>query len=939
MSPETEKTLRLAFLIGLLTWGVYTVIAYWSVGYHEAVFLSDALIGSVRGACPANGVWCLGLHTLLPSIGNFIARSSFYLWYIVASAIIYGVLLFVGYMQTGKWVLRLNMTPLKMILWFVLSVWLFFTMISIGDNQGQPYNQLYKPSSATFENADPTTLTALLKDYNDLQDRGCLIPVPGAPAELGVANVSYGCIQLSFFTRVLSQFLILLGYLLAFLTLGRFLLRLLKLPPEDLHGEAMFSVAIGACGMIVILWTAAVAHLYTQLAGWLILVAVLGLLWKDAWYWLRSAWERRFVFEESPYSGSVLLGWLLLSYLAFNFLSVVRPFPIGWDDLGVYMNDPRLLVSYGFAIPRLAAFQWEYLTGLGFLLFGYDVPFGATNALLINWMAGAFALLAVYVFGRRFLGRLGGILAALLYYTLPLVGHFSFADMKVDNAVFTMGALGMLGVWCYLFPNAEGTEGTDGAEVKRDLRWLIVGGVLLGFGFAMKPTVIMAVMATLAVLVGALVQPVGFLGAAFFAWAVFTKEGTFNVANVASRVYGNPEVLSKVWVLAACLIAGVVLIGYAVHKHRKSVRPALIAVGVFLLSVTAAVSPWIIRNNILRGRHIPGIVLTAPNNLSVNFIVSKDADEPPAGQKVRRLPDELMVDMQSAACSTSTSKKEELDRYWGYGEGWGHYVTLPWRTVMNADSFGYYVTTMPALLLLPLLLLLPAFWKKENRWLRWLFAATLFIVVQWMFMANGVPWYGISMFLGLAVGISALFIRAPDRWTKWAMGVLIFFSLLSNFSHRFWQAEQQRNLYAYSIGVVSAAAMQERTIPHYNDVRDMVMQRNASVADRPYTYRMGTFIPYFIPRNLEVIPVADHQLDYFGCLNAEHDPALTVKRLKALGFNGIIFDTNTDTIEKDPNGTLHKKVQDFVTFVNTPDVGLRVILNDTGGGIAYILID
>ena len=60
--------------------------------------------------------------------------------------------------------------------------------------------------------------------------------------------------------------------------------------------------------------------------------------------------------------------------------------------------------------------------------------------------------------------------------------------------------------------------------------------------------------------------------------------------------------------------------------------------------------------------------------------------------------------------------------------------------------------------------------------------------------------------------------------------------------------------------------------------------------------------------------------------------------MKALGFNSIIFDTNTATIERDPNGTLHKKVQKFLDFVNTPSLGLQVVVNDQDGGIAFLLL-
>ena len=36
---------------------------------------------------------------------------------------------------------------------------------------------------------------------------------------------------------------------------------------------------------------------------------------------------------------------LITLLLSVNFLNVYRPFPIGWDDLGVYMNYPKILAQ------------------------------------------------------------------------------------------------------------------------------------------------------------------------------------------------------------------------------------------------------------------------------------------------------------------------------------------------------------------------------------------------------------------------------------------------------------------------------------------------------------------------------------------------------------------------------------------------------------------
>ncbi len=179
---------------------------------------------------------------------------------------------------------------------------------------------------------------------------------------------------------------------------------------------------------------------------------------------------------------------------------------------------------------------------------------------------------------------------------------------------------------------------------------------------------------------------------------------------------------------------------------------------------------------------------------------------------------------------------------------------------------------------------------------------------------------------------------APDVVGKVAAGLFITLSLLSAFSMRFWQFEMQRNIMEYAMGKVSAQTLESLTIPYYNDIKDIAVQRHEQMADRPYMYRVGTFIPYFIPKNLEIIGLNDEQLDVFNCLNAERDPQTTLKRLQALGFNSLIFDTNTATIESDPNGSLHKKVNAFLDFVNSPQLHLSAPVNDTKAGVAYILL-
>ncbi|NOS67044.1 MAG: hypothetical protein HOO67_01610 [Candidatus Peribacteraceae bacterium] len=995
MNSRTIQYMSIALFVMLIVWGGYTLLYYLGVPYHGAALMSDASIDSVTASCDATSYICRGISTLTPFIWNTIARAEPFLWYLLMTLFVYlgfivwkysstktwnfhqgipwwasiGVLilvviadrgfvwlypfsrlerilmgteifaiLFVGMYGKRDALLNVTWAPWKILLLFVASVWLFSTTLSFGSVNGAPVRFYPEPTKDTYNVSEPA-LEALHKDYEDLLARNCLTSYGQSEAGAQLYSLRMRCIQTAFVTRILTQVLFVLALLFEFLVLGRSLLHWASRHSRRENSgfsspmlEAIVSVGLGACGMIVLLWCIAVAGLYVAKAGWILAVAIPIAGFPHARYWLKRflfhTWEREYTWWDL----SLLLGWLLISYIALNFLEVVRPFPIGWDDLGSYLNRPRLLVSYGHFIASMSPFDWTYLTSVGFLLFGYNAPFGSTASMMVNWSAGLLAAMSVFVFARTFLGKKAGFLSALFYCGLPLIGHFSFADMKIDNAIFFFSALAILMLLLAVTPPQDEPPADDGSETQNfaslrfaSLRLIFLSGLFIGFAFATKVTAAMSVFALGAILLGATIHPVAFVGGALLTFAALAKQNTFSIDEILLRATGVAvsESTSTIFLIVLTVL-GVACIAAPLVRKRHALLPVAKLCAVFGLGMAAAILPWILHNNIESGRIIPRLEFSAPNNLS-------------PGVEITNLPPELAVNLEDSACKP-TGAKEELDRYWGFEHGWSHYLTLPWRTVMNLDSTGYYVTTLPALLLFPLLLLLPYFWKKESRWLRWLTLGTFVLLLQWMFVANGIPWYGVSMLLGLIVGIEALVIRAPDTQNRVAAGILIGFSLIMAFGMRFWQFEQQRNIFEYSMGKVSADAMREITIPYYGGISEIVVDRHGSVPGRPYLYRVGTFIAYFIPKNLEVIAISDHQLDVFNCLYQERNPELTTKRFKALGFNSIVFDMNTPTIERDAQGSLHKKVNAFVAYVNDKSSGMQVVLSDEKAGIAFILI-
>ncbi|HAI98187.1 TPA: hypothetical protein DCL30_01425 [Candidatus Peribacteria bacterium] len=941
MQQNTVRTLSIALFVLLLGWGFYTFLFYLGVPGHGVVLLGDKGYETVVGQCTNSGEICRGFFSLFAFLEHSAVRAAPFLWYAVVCLVIYAAVLGFQVLKGRALACRWTLKPWHIIVFFVASLWLIFTTLtlSMGDND-IPLRRLVEPTPEIYSGTSAEGLKVLRENFDGLMQRGCLILKGTYNNGVKGYDVSVRCIQQSFVTRVFAPLAFIALLLAEFLVLGSMVLGWLKLKPVSSLTETVLSLGMGACGFIVILWSLAVASyhltgiaLYTMTAGWVVLALVPIVGFRHVLYWLRKLKDTVWTLDERWYSVLILLSWLVISYLAFNFLTVVRPFPIGWDDLGSYLNRPRLLVSFGQFIYSMAPFQWEYITSLGFMLFGYESFFGATISMLINWMAGLLALLTVFMFARHFLGTGRGVLAALLYYTLPMVGHFSFADMKVDNAVFTMGALSMFCVFAFLAQEFGTQEQTD----RHSGSWLMVAGIFGGFAFAMKPTTIMTLLATGAVLCGVLLHWSAFVGVVLLSIFIFVFQGTLSLQDVAARIFGQGASISDSVFLGVCLLLGLVCVGWAMWKRRDRLwfmlRAGIIFAGFFLITLF----PWVEHNNILRGTFIPHADFGAPNNITPVFDVTGTLD-PNQYKNLIPIPKELRVDKTNPACK-ATGSTEELGRYWGEQKGWGHYLLLPWRSVNNIDATGYYVTTIPALLLVPLLLLLPFFWTQRGRWLRWLFLATGFMLLQWMFLASGIVWYGVGMFLGFVVLLETLLAKAPDVPNRMVTGVLLTLSLFSAFGMRFWQFESQRNLLEYPMGKSSAEVMTERTIPHYNDIANTVVERAKTLKDRPYLYRVGTFIPYFIPRNLEIIGIADHQLDFFNCLYQERDPKLTIARLKAMGINSIVFDTNTATIERESDGTLHQKVNAFIDFLNTPDVGLKVVVSDAKAGVAFILVD
>lgn len=123
--------------------------------------------------------------------------------------------------------------------------------------------------------------------------------------------------------------------------------------------ELSVGLAIFATGLLIL----GVFHIFT-LTGLLIVCGILIIIGIPGWIATYRDINTRYIeFDQhdtgsdsilalvSPRLLTAEFAFLIISFLiSVSLISAIRPMPIGWDDLGVYMNYPRIMAITGSAL-------------------------------------------------------------------------------------------------------------------------------------------------------------------------------------------------------------------------------------------------------------------------------------------------------------------------------------------------------------------------------------------------------------------------------------------------------------------------------------------------------------------------------------------------------------------------------------------------------------
>lgn len=233
--------------------------------------------------------------------------------------------------------------------------------------------------------------------------------------------------------------------------LGRRLLRLLRIAPRDLEAQYLLAAATGLGALAYLV-------LALGLSGGLVPAVLLaGLaalaLWlrkeveqivSQAVGWGQGFWRRLTV---RPIHFERVVGWLLLLLILASGLSAMSP-PSDYDGLMYHLAAPKAYLAAQRIHPFPLQVQANYPATLD-MLYLVGLALGSDLiAPLLHWATALLAMWGLYVFGRRFLSRQLGLLAAVIFLATPKVNLIAgWAHVDLALIFFLVVALYALYAW------------------------------------------------------------------------------------------------------------------------------------------------------------------------------------------------------------------------------------------------------------------------------------------------------------------------------------------------------------------------------------------------------------------------------------------------------------------------------------------------------------
>lgn len=493
----------------------------------------------------------------------------------------------------------------------------------------------------------------------------------------------------------------------------------------------LISISLGFLSFIFILDIFWVLGFYNLFIVFWILIWFIIFSCKEIIAWIKTLFWFKIEFDIEEWSYLKLISTEFLFIvssivLAVNLISIVRPFPIGWDDLWVYMNYPHLMAEAWNLLSLWAMYAWQTFTWIWYMFWNPTQAFFLNN---IWWFLSFIALILISSDllksnKKTFINI--PMLVWTMFVVMPMVVFQQAKDMKLDPALFFFSIVSVyLLIKYYLkIDNISYLEKIKNFAKdkilhknfnKSNLLLIFIIWLLAWFAFSIKFTSLL--------LISALIWLIFYsrLGLIWFAWylaiyfAIFTKANLWSMMNVVVNpnniVWFETNFFLISWIIWLWLFA------YSLFKNKWIIKKFFLELFVFLAWVFLVLTPWLWKN-----------ISESFPNITISSILNWKSDSYSLDRTKLYTQEELDIIEENKVWKVTsewTTTNEDFWRYFGYEKWVNNYIKLPWNLTMQVNQAWEYTDIWYLLLALLPVILLFLVYRKE--YFSYLIIVVLFI--------------------------------------------------------------------------------------------------------------------------------------------------------------------------------------------------------------------
>jgi 4-amino-4-deoxy-L-arabinose transferase-like glycosyltransferase len=678
--------------------------------------------------------------------------------------------------------------------------------------------------------------------------------------------------------KIIPAFLFLVLLTSIFYLCGKTILDLFKLKTKK-FSQILFSLALG-----YIFYSSGLVFLslvnFLNIVGLLILVLIMFFLGRKNVDELKKYAIFKLTINNKININSINLwfSWLLFLSLALALAILTQPMPSGFDSVTYYFNLSKELALTGSFVRGQYSFPIEAVHSSGYLLAQFiGLPsLSEIFASFLSWWGGLFSVAIIIILGKKIHSYQTGLLAALVYYTMPIIGFYNSVEPKseVTQAAFLSLALLALIKW----------------KQEPKNKWAFLIFLFLAFAFTIKITAVFAAVA--------------FIGVIIFEIIRNKLKDKIIFVNIAKAGLISFSILILPW--------------FSIHLFEQNRSLAD--------NIRTTLSGQVYENFLL-GKN--------PTEMErIKFITKQSYGFKNYSSGFSEDYSRYMGN-ETGWWGLEKYLPEKLAQI-----PMARYLSLPWdlTVLVNRNTINFMISSL-FLILIPIFITLKIFFKKEHQKLkiplklRTISSLTLIYFLAWLIWGRGIIWYGIGLLICFSIIISVYFLRLkkvyPKNFVSKLLVFLFFFNVLFSITIQTGRFGHPAVL-AFTTGKISKSESIEQMVPGYLRIAGVINSDPDIQSGEKFVLLVGSYLHYFIDNYYQNV-LEDQYLDHFGTLylSSEEDDQKTLQLLKKMGVKYIVFDLGTKLIDTTDNKTLVAKQEIFMQFA-TKNLTLRDISRERG---------